>query len=98
MSVGIEAGGLSSVPSGDDLESSLSQNLACCLSSIRLLWDKSQQHCHKWSRPEKSTPLESGAQKSPANWWAEWEKHASLCVVESCSLKGQISGTIYLAF
>lgn len=54
MSVGIEAGGLSSVPSGDDLESSLSQNLACCLSSIRLLWDKSQQYCHKWSRLQKS--------------------------------------------
>lgn len=98
MSVGIEAGGLSSGPSGNDLESSLAQNLACCLSLIRLLWDKSQQYCHKWSRPQKATPLETGPQKSPASWWAEWEKHALLCVVESCFLKGQISGTIYLAF
>lgn len=79
MSVGIEAGGLSSVPSGDDLESSLSQNLACCLSSIRLLWDKSQQYCHKWSRPQKATPLESGPQKSPASWWADRETYIALC-------------------
>lgn len=98
MSVGIEAGGLSSVPSGDDLESSLSQNLACCLSSVRLLWDKSQQYIDKWSRPQKATPLESGPQKSPASRWAEWEKHTSICVVESCFLKGQISDTTYLAF
>lgn len=98
MSVGIEAGGLSSVPSGDDLESSLPQNLACCLSSVGLLWDMSQQYSDKWSRPQKATPFKSGPQKSPASWWAEWEKHTLLCVVEGCFLKGQISGTTYLTF
>lgn len=58
LAVGIEAGGgLSSVPSGDDFPS---QKPACYLSSIRLLCDKPQQYCHKWSRPWKVTPLESG--------------------------------------
>lgn len=91
LSVGIEAGGLSSAPSRDDF---LSQKLACYLSSVRLRCDKSQQYCHKWSRPWEVTPLESGPQKSPASCWAEWEKHALPCAVESCFLKGQLSGTI----
>lgn len=95
LSVGIGAGGLSSVPSGDDFPS---QRLACYLSSIRLLCDKSQQYCHKRSRPCKVIPLESSPQKSPASCWAEWGKDASPCDVESCFLEGQLSGTIYFAF
>lgn len=95
LAVGIEAGGLNSVSIADDFPS---QKLACYLSSFRLLCDKSEQYCHKWSRPWKVTPLESSPQKRPASCWAEWEKHASPCAMESCSLKGQLSGTIYFAF
>lgn len=65
MSVGIEAGGLTSVPSGDDLELSLTQNLACCLSSVGLLWDKSQQYCNKWSRPQKAKSLRKWSPEKP---------------------------------
>lgn len=65
MSVGIEAGGLSSVPSGDDLDPSLSQNLACCLSSGGLLWDKSQQYRNKWSRPQKAKSLRKWSPEKP---------------------------------
>jgi len=92
LSVGIETGGLSSVPSGDDFPS---QKPACYLSSVRLLCDKSEQYRHKWSRPWKVTHLESSP---PSSCWAEWEKHASPCAVESSFPKGQLSGTIYFAF
>lgn len=60
--VGTQAGGLSSVPSGDDFPS---QKPACYLSSIRLLCDKSQQYCHKGSKLWKVIPLGKQSPEKP---------------------------------
>lgn len=95
LSVGTGAGGLIAVPSGDDF---LSQRLACYLSSITLLCDKSQQYCDKWSTPWKVPLWKVVPRKAPQA--AGQNGRNMLCPVlwGEASLKGSFQVQFSLRF
>lgn len=96
LAVGIEAGGgLSSVPSGDDFPS---QKPACYLSSIRLLCDKPQQYCHKWSRPWKWPPWKAVPRKALQAAGQNGKKMHRPVLRRAASLKGSFQVQFTLHF